>query len=397
MLQSALKARIPLIGIQTSDLVHLQPVLTEYCKQAGLPTPQKLDPEEFTLDKNSAHILLARDCPAFAGWDNLYTEAALKQATIVVVNLPPDPTILDCGTLMPPEKLVKAFVLSTLDDHTYDLVQALLRGLTLLEINNILSLAFTDEGGLSVRGLQYWRSQMNRTPGLERVSSDQGFYIPDPGIEEWLDMVRPSFFGDDEDLVPRGIMAHGTPGTGKTAIARWIGDKWHLPVYRVDLGRTLSKYLGESENRFATAIQQLEAEEPCIVLLDEMEKFFNTEGDTGATSRMLGGLLWWLQEHRCRVLTVMTTNNLGALPGEVYRPGRIDRVFQTTGLGWKPEGLGAFVWKACKHFDCEEHHGLIVEKILAGHDKVTPISQATAIGFIKAELQQLKAEGATDD
>ena len=133
---------------------------------------------------------------------------------------------------------------------------------------------------------------MNRTPGLERVDSAQDFYIPGTELKAWLDLVKPSFFGDDPMLVPRGLMVHGKPGTGKTEISRWIGDQWEIPVYRVDLGRTLSKYLGESENRFAAAITQLEAEEPCVLLLDEMEKFFNTEGDTGATSRMLGGLLW---------------------------------------------------------------------------------------------------------
>jgi len=41
---------------------------------------------------------------------------------------------------------------------------------------------------------------------------------------------------------------------------------------------------------------------------------------------MLSQILWWLQSHTSRVITVITTNNRQALPKELYRPGRIDRV-----------------------------------------------------------------------
>ena len=41
---------------------------------------------------------------------------------------------------------------------------------------------------------------------------------------------------------------------------------------------------------------------------------------------MLQQLLWWLQEHRSRVFTIMTCNHKSKLPPELYRPGRIDKV-----------------------------------------------------------------------
>jgi SpoVK/Ycf46/Vps4 family AAA+-type ATPase len=48
--------------------------------------------------------------------------------------------------------------------------------------------------------------------------------------------------------------------------------------------------------------------------------------DNGVTTRILSQLLWWLSEHRSKVLTLMTTNNQEALPPELYRPGRLDIV-----------------------------------------------------------------------
>ena len=66
----------------------------------------------------------------------------------------------------------------------------------------------------------------------------------------------------------------------------------------------------------------------CVLLLDEVEKIFSGNDDQGVTQRILSQLLWWLSEHRSKVLTVMTTNHLDNIPPELYRPGRIDRVVE---------------------------------------------------------------------
>ena len=47
---------------------------------------------------------------------------------------------------------------------------------------------------------------------------------------------------------------------------------------------------------------------------------------------MMSQLLWWLAEHKSRVLTIMTTNNSKVLPRELYREGRIDEVMWFAGL-----------------------------------------------------------------
>ena len=82
-------------------------------------------------------------------------------------------------------------------------------------------------------------------------------------------------------------------------------------------------------------LARLDQAEPCVVLIDEIEKVFSTKGgdlDGATTTTMLSQLLWWLAEHKSRVLTVMTTNNAKALPPELYREGRIDEVMVFEGL-----------------------------------------------------------------
>ena len=83
-----------------------------------------------------------------------------------------------------------------------------------------------------------------------------------------------------------------------------------------------------------TNLSRLDHEEPCVALLDEVEKVFATSNNdsSGTTSTMLSQLLWWLAERRTRVLVIMTTNKASALPKELYREGRIDKVMVFNGL-----------------------------------------------------------------
>jgi SpoVK/Ycf46/Vps4 family AAA+-type ATPase len=82
-------------------------------------------------------------------------------------------------------------------------------------------------------------------------------------------------------------------------------------------------------------LARIEHEEPAVLLIDEVEKVFNQghgSVDGGTTTTMMSQLLWWLAEHNSRILTVMTTNNVKAIPPELYREGRIDEVMYFGGL-----------------------------------------------------------------
>ncbi|MGZ7154090.1 AAA family ATPase, partial [Streptococcus pyogenes] len=73
-------------------------------------------------------------------------------------------------------------------------------------------------------------------------------------------------------MVPRGLLLDGPPGTGKTMAAKFIAQKWNVPLFRVDVATTLSRYVGESELRFQQNLAQVSNEAPCIALFDEIEK-----------------------------------------------------------------------------------------------------------------------------
>jgi len=176
--------------------------------------------------------------------------------------------------------------------------------------------------------------------GLVQIDTDQDFYSPPKELAQWMEKNSVFFLKPDHpDLIPRGLLLDGDPGTGKSAAAKYIASNFGVPLFRADLGTTKGKYVGDSESNLQTLIRQIDLMSPCVVLFDEMEKALKGHsGDTsGVTASMLGSLLWWLQEHKTTVFSVMTTNAMATLPKELYRPGRIDKVMTFNGL----ETMGA--------------------------------------------------------
>lgn len=145
------------------------------------------------------------------------------------------------------------------------------------------------------------------------------------------------------NFVAENFVVHNT---GKSAAAKAIASAMGIPLYRLDVGAMKDKYVGNSEANLLSALAQVDQVEPCVVLFDEVEKVFQSQNDSGVTTSMLSQLLWWLQEHKSKVFSVMTTNDRTKIPPELYREGRVDQVMVFLGVEGFVEGYkfakGAF-------------------------------------------------------
>jgi hypothetical protein len=72
---------------------------------------------------------------------------------------------------------------------------------------------------------------------------------------------------------------HGPPGTGKTMAAAVVGKALDLPVYRVDLSRVVSKWVGETEKNLGALFDQA-ALGDMLLFFDEADALFGKRGDT---------------------------------------------------------------------------------------------------------------------
>ena len=103
-------------------------------------------------------------------------------------------------------------------------------------------------------------------------------------------------FGVD---TPKGVLIVGMPGCGKFLTAKAVSKAFEMPLLRLDIGRFMGKYVGESEMNLRRAIKISEASAPCVLWIDEIEKAFagiNSSGGSEVTARLFGNFLTWMQE-----------------------------------------------------------------------------------------------------
>jgi hypothetical protein len=334
MLKLAVKAGIPLIGVTTSDPLNMPLILHHVTGKK----PRRWSGSNTNAAPNELYYYIA-DGKQPLRYDKLYDLMVKAESSIVVANSPiASDMLFPAGEMPVPKDLLKSQLMEVFDDEaTVDKLLPTLGGCTMKDSVEFIRLTMARDKSLTPEGLMVSRKTAFRgSRGITLVDTSQTHYAPPQGLLEWVEREGP-FFLHEEDLrlVPRGLMFGGIPGTGKTEGAKWIAQQWGIPLYRVDIGGMRNKYVGESEQNMTAALSQLDHEEPCVALFDEIEKIFSKgtgSGDSGTTTTMLSQLLWWLAERRSRVLCVMTCNNRNAIPAELYRDGRIDDVVIFNGL-----------------------------------------------------------------
>lgn len=322
MLELAIESKLPLITIQTDDTVNVGSILGVVAgKKAALWSPTLKTP----IAKGSINYVLFTDK---LNYKSAYQTFSDKEASLVVVNPPVAHSgAFDAGVLTTPPEMIHRFVITYGGDKHHEGLMAALAGLSYEQVFQISKMAMAKHGEYTPRAVRdIRRTFFGTVRGLQMLSTEFFFYQPAPTLQKWLSGSGRFLTEFDEPLLtPRGLLFNGPPGTGKTMGAKYLARELDLPLYHLDVASLMEKYVGESENNLRIALKQAETSAPCIMLIDEVEKLFHGgSDDSGVTSRMLSSILWWLQEHKAKVFTVMTTNKEAAIPPELYRPGRID-------------------------------------------------------------------------
>ncbi len=245
---------------------------------------------------------------------------------------------------------IKNIILKFLENNSLSQInEALLKemsvafkGLSEFEINNILALGYADDGEITRNDLSLifdQKQQMVKKAGilemipLKETMNDIGGL---ENLKSWLtrkakvlkNVNEAKLFGVD---MPKGVLIAGMPGCGKSLNAKAAANLFEVPLLRLDMGRLMGKYVGESEGNMRKAISLAEAISPCVLWIDELEKAFaGIGGDGGSsevTTRLLGNFLTWMQEKESPAFVVATANDITKLPPELLRKGRFDEIF----------------------------------------------------------------------
>ena len=227
-----------------------------------------------------------------------------------------------------------------ISDSLLEEMSMALKGLTEFEIESLLASALADDGMFTRQDLKLifeQKQQMIMKSGilemipLKEKAEDIGGL---ENLKKWLyrkakiykSINKALAFGVD---MPKGILIAGVPGCGKSLTAKVTAQLFEVPLLRLDMGKIMGKYVGESEENMRRAIALAEAISPCVLWIDELEKAFAGIDGSGSevTVRLFGTFLTWMQEKNSSAFVVATANDITKLPPELMRKGRFDEIF----------------------------------------------------------------------
>jgi len=226
------------------------------------------------------------------------------------------------------------------EDDTEELA-ASLKGLTALECENLLSLSLAMEQKPDRDFVEKEKAFLlyQRAGRLIELCKPEGDLSQVGGLDvlrDWL--VKRGRLVKGEGLrasgripFPRGLILTGPPGCGKSFVVSCLAGSWDVSLIKLGPSRLFSSLVGGTEQNFLTALETVKALAPCILWIDEFEKFFpqvsNSASDGGVLLRVLGLFLDFLQGERDGVFVCATTNSIMGLPQEMMRSGRFDAIF----------------------------------------------------------------------
>eukprot|EP01133_Synstelium_polycarpum_P001065 gene1065-1208_t len=150
-----------------------------------------------------------------------------------------------------------------------------------------------------------------------------------------LPLVYPEVFGRFAVQPPKGVLFYGSPGTGKTLLARALVNECNasggqkVSFFMRKGADCLSKWVGEAERQLRSLFDQAKSMAPSIIFFDEIDGLapVRSARQDHIHSSMVSTLLALMDglDARGQVIVIGATNRIDAIDPALRRPGRFDR------------------------------------------------------------------------
>ena len=203
-------------------------------------------------------------------------------------------------------------------------------------------------------------------------------------IKEFLE--NPKKFQALGARIPKGVLLYGSPGTGKTLLARAVAGEAGVPFFSISGSDFVEMFVGVGASRVRDLFEQAKQASPCIIFMDEIDavgrhRGAGLGGGNDEREQTLNQLLVEMDgfEVKDNVILIAATNRPDILDPALLRPGRFDRQIVVD----RPDRLGR-------------------RKILEVHTRGKPLAReidldtlaAGTPGFTGADLSNLINEAA---
>ena len=152
-------------------------------------------------------------------------------------------------------------------------------------------------------------------------------------VSELVEFLRdPSKFQKLGGRIPRGVLMVGSPGTGKTLLAKAIAGEAKVPFFSISGSDFVEMFVGVGAARVRDMFEQAKKSAPCIVFIDEIDAVGRQRGaglggGNDEREQTLNQLLVEMDgfEGNAGVIVIAATNRPDVLDPALMRPGRFDR------------------------------------------------------------------------
>ena len=152
-------------------------------------------------------------------------------------------------------------------------------------------------------------------------------------VAELVEFLRdPSKFQKLGGRIPKGVLMVGSPGTGKTLLAKAIAGEAKVPFFSISGSDFVEMFVGVGAARVRDMFEQAKKHAPCIIFIDEIDAVGRQRGaglggGNDEREQTLNQLLVEMDgfEGNTGVIVIAATNRPDVLDPALLRPGRFDR------------------------------------------------------------------------
>jgi len=193
------------------------------------------------------------------------------------------------------------------------------------------------QGGAGGRGAMSFGKSRARLLSEDQVSVTfadvAGIDEAKEEVAEIVDFLKdPSKFQKLGGKIPKGVLMVGSPGTGKTLLARAIAGEAKVPFFTISGSDFVEMFVGVGASRVRDMFEQAKKHAPCIVFIDEIDavgrhRGAGLGGGHDEREQTLNQLLVEMDgfEGNEGVIVIAATNRPDVLDPALLRPGRFDR------------------------------------------------------------------------
>ncbi len=207
----------------------------------------------------------------------------------------------------------------------------LFMGLLIFGLMSIVTKRMSGEGVMGGLGKSKAKVYMEKSTGVT-FKDVAGQDEAKESLQEIIDFLHnPQKYTDIGAKLPKGALLVGSPGTGKTLLAKAVAGEANVPFFSISGSDFVEMFVGMGASRVRDLFQQAAKVAPCIIFIDEIDAVGRTRdnrmGSNSEQEQTLNQLLNEIDgfEPTKGIVCLAATNRPEILDKALLRPGRFDR------------------------------------------------------------------------